>query len=580
MASPVPAMRALLAAALLLLATSPALASEACAPVRADRLEALASLPGLPEGWLPFLALDDSRLPPIPRVAASGPTGLCDLTADVAGFARAAGVHDPFQLATLAAAVSYPDQLGIPEPRSPSLEGGIARLTTWSAKDGLLADWTIELATLRTDFVVTAVGVGAAPPEHGFEGWHPWVGFSSQYLRALDAGALASKQLLVPNGDGTTWRFTYFTQNYASEAQADSYAAMYGDAGKAIYAVEVGQWGFASGDPDKVLDVTMDGCSCIFGGFNVNIHVHAKLEDLIRALNLQYPSNQHFYRIVIGHEWHHHLQYSINQWKLGSVLTEGGARFSETVFEPEGAFGPKTIQYLPNANGFSNVVLNTNLGLGSRTYDFGLFWGYLYSADGGITVLREVYEEANNVPGSSDLGVPQAVTRALKNVSEPLHDTFYEAYADFAVQMYKKSFVWGKADGSEPRDWGLYLPAVRQQEFQQHAEGAANLWEGLVAFNGLLFGRVQREDPLLTHYAGDGALVARWVWTTPGAVMVRPAGLVYVLQDGPVLDASLVLLRGPAVPNDVGQKLVGTGKFRAAVGAPFEVAPPLPALPP
>lgn len=563
-------MRVVLLAAALLVATVPlATASERCSAVEADRLEPLATLPGLGSNWVALLAFDEDRIPAIPSVVAQGPAGLCAVTGNVAGFARIAGITAPEDRAALAIAASFPDQLGIPEVRSLRIADGKAHATSWSAKDGLVADWTVDLATLRADFVVTDVAQGAFA--EGFEGWHPWVGFSSQYLRDLENGALVTKTLFQPLPDGKQFRLTYFTENYASEAQADQYAADYAAAALAIWTIENQQWGFVSGDPDGTYDIRMDGCSCISGGFNVAIRVHAKLEDLYTLFNppLSYPTVQHFFRVVIGHEWHHHLQYSINQWALGNYLTEGGARFSETIFEPEGAHGPNTITYLRNANGFSNVMLNPNASPTTRTYDYGLFWGYLYSTNGGIPLLREVYEESTQGGSLYDV-----VTRALNNVPGGAHATFDEANAGFALAMYGKDFVWGKADGSQPRQWGAYLPDVKREPMSM--TGIVGRGEGTVAQRGAMFVDVPLDsDPIATQYGGDGALHARWAWTTPTGIMARPAGLVYVIEDGPVSKPALVLTRGPTVPNDAGQRVFGAGKFQAVVEGLGEVLPPL-----
>ncbi|HEV8361229.1 MAG TPA: hypothetical protein VGR28_12325, partial [Candidatus Thermoplasmatota archaeon] len=456
---------ALLLATLMLATALPlSMASPACAPARADRFEPLERVAGLPADWSPLLALDDSRLPAIASVAAQRGDVICSVSGDLPAFVAAAGPFAPADLAALVAATSFVDVVGVGEPLTVDIEGRFAHVQTWSGPDGLVVEWAIDLGALTAQFEVVAVGLG----EHvsDLEGWHPWVGFTDRDLAPPALGPLATKVLLAPNADGSQFRITYFTQNYLSEAQADSYAAKYAAAAQAIWSIEVGQWGFTSADADNTYDITADGCSCIFSGNNVNIHIHPKLEDLYTLFSppLSYPTPDHFYRVVIGHEFHHHLQYSINQWALGSALTEGGARFSETAFEPFGAFGPNTITYLNNANGFSNVMLNPGTPVGSRTYDLGLFWGYLYSQDGLIPLLKRIYQEADVVAGGAD-GIPNAVSNALAAFPGP-HDTFDEAYHDFALQMYKKSFVWGKPDGSEPREWATYLPDVAMTPFQ------------------------------------------------------------------------------------------------------------------
>lgn len=536
---------------------------EECATASYDRYEVLETLPGLPSGWTPMLGWDASRIPAIPSVLASGVGGICDLTQDLGAFVDRAGPSEGVDLAALAASTSHPDQLGIPQPRSMEVIGSQARLQTWSEKDGLVVDWTVDLETLDARFVVVAVGTGDVKSD--LEGWHPWVGFSTETLEAFGSPAAAStKTLLAANADGSQWKITYFTQNYASEAQADAYGAAYAQAAQDIHAIEVGQWGFSSVDLDNVYDITVDGCSCIFAGDNVNIHIHPKLEDLFALFNppLQYPSNQHFYRSVIGHEWHHHLQWSIQEWALGDALIEGGARFAETVFEPEANHQPRSIHYLNNINGFSSMMSSPNTMISQRAYNFGLFYGFVYSVDGGIPLLKRIYEESLNVAGGDNTAIPDAVSRALDDFPGP-HDTFDEAYADFALQMYKKSFVWAKADGADPRDWGLFLPPVSHVAFSlgQATAGAVNLLEANVNARGILFGNITREGPLVTQYVGVPNLNARWVWTTPAGVSVHAADPVFVIDDPVLQKASFVIIR------DAGQQNL----YRAAVEAPSQL---------
>lgn len=559
-------MRAVLLTALVIVvATAPAaLASERCSGVAADRFEPLAAAPGVPGGWAPMLALDDSRLPAIPRLVAAGPGGVCEVTRDPARFAAIAGITDPAERAALAVGSAFPDQLGVPEVRSLAIEGGLARVGTWSAKDGVVADWVVDLATLRADFVVRAVAQGGYA--EGFEGWHVWPGFASETLRAMEAGTLATKVKLQPLPNGAQFRLTYFTQFYASEAQADQYANDYAAAALAIWNIENGQWGFTSGDADNTYDITMDGCSCIYGGFNVNIHVHAKLESLYTLFNppLAYPTKQHFFRVVIGHEWHHHLQYTINQWAIGNVLTEGGARFSETVFEPEGAHLPTTITYLRNANGFSDIMLNPNVSPTSRTYNFGLFWGFLWSTNSGVDMLKKVYQEADNGGQLYDV-----VNRALAAVPGD-HDTFDAAHKDFALAMYKKSFVWAKADGSEPRDWGLYLPPAKREAIA--SPGGVGRAEANVVARGIVLLSAPTDETFLGEVASDSALNPRWVAAKPSGVTAQPAAGAVVVE-GPLSDPVLLLARTAPVPNDPGARVVGAGKAQVAVQLVGEAVP-------
>jgi hypothetical protein len=144
-----------------------------------------------------------------------------------------------------------------------------------------------------------------------------------------------------------------------------------------------------------------------------------------------------------------------------------------------------------------------------------------------------------------------AVSAALAAMPGP-HDAFDAAYADFALQMYQRSIVWGKADGSQPRNWATYLPDVTNVAFQAGAPGTGVLLGAQVNLRGIYFGRPALGAALAGSFAtSDAGVTARWVYTdADGAVHAVNADPAVVIT-APQTKASLVVLRGNAAPGGV-----------------------------
>lgn len=541
-------------------APSPAL--PACTAPGGDRTEPLdGGLAALPLGWTAEVSLDDGRIPAIPSIVATDALGTsCDLTADLDGFLDRAGVTDRTQVASLAVQTSFPDYVGVPEVRDVAFDGDVAHVTTWSEKDGLVVDWTVNVETLETHFEVLDRAVG----DYTFdvEGWHPWVGFVDGLIEPLHEEGAADKHLTVTNNDGlTTWTINYFTSLYASEAEADSYADAYGEAAKVIYDIQATEWGFTSVDPDADFDVTANGCNCIFAGDDTDIHVSAKLEELAADFGLVYPSPDHFYRVVIGHEFHHHLQWSANGWAGGGAAIEGPARFSETAFEPEGTHGPDTIQYLPNINGFSNVCLNPNEEFDDRLYDLGIYWGFLWEQNGGPDFLRAVYDHMPD--DNSNDAIPAAIEAAFDELGGGSHDTFEASYLDFGAHLMARDLVW--AD----RNWADFLPACDTTPASAPGGGSTEVGGANIVLRGLQFAEFTPVDDALVAYSADEPIRGLWaVVTADGLQTVETLPAQVFDHDGVerlVLVTTETDAAGGTSPVPFPLQIGGAGEARATV---------------
>ncbi|MHB8604427.1 MAG: hypothetical protein ACYDCK_04160 [Thermoplasmatota archaeon] len=503
--------------------------------------------PGFP-GWRLVVGEQKTRMPVVHLALASDGHATCDLTHGLDQFlAGRASATDPVSalaLARLGARVAFIDTLpDLADPASVGIAAAAPRIvasgsgydvtfTTWTQTNGVLASWNVHVdgATVAPHFAVLAWATG--PFVASTEGWMLRPGSTD----ALLAGpSIAADQLLGANADGSQWRINYFGAAELADAQIALAAA------QSIYTTETG-WGFASADPDRVLDITLDGCDCIYGGFNADIHIDPDLGALASSLGLVYPSREAFTRIVIGHETFHHMQYSIQQWKLASGFIEGGARFSETVLEPDSAFGPSTIQYLPNINGFSNMMIAPNTPISGRLYDFGLVWGFLYSRDGGMAFIHRMYVETNNVGSNADTDGPKAIDNALAAMTNPTDATFQSAYNAYANHAYARDFVWGDNSGGHAHNWGAYLPAITRTA----PTGGAGAFNTAPKVWGIIVGNLGSGHDVVVAGAADPTILGTLATTTSGVASFQNASPGAAATG--VDDAALLLVRGNA-PN-------------------------------
>lgn len=432
------------------------------------------ALAGSP-GWERVVGLTLDRLPMTPTMLAVRGDQACDLTRGLDAFLGPAAAplkeSDALDLALFAVGSIYVDAM--PEARlangvtdlahpvvlTPLARGYAADLTVWTPRNGVVADVHVVMdGSIDASFVVLANAVG--PFIADIEGWNLQPGMTEKTL-AGDAGLDTTKTLVGTAPDGKKWRITYFTQNYVSDAEADRHAAMHLEGALAAYANETA-WGLVSPDPDGTLDVTLDGCDCIFSGNNANIHMFPRAFDILPLLpGLNYREESEAAELIIGHEMFHHFQYGIMQWRFGGWVVEGMARFSETANVPDFTFLPSTLTFWPNANGMNGFLLAPSGGIGSHSYDWSLVWGYLYAHEGGMPLMVRALQEMATGGTFSETDGPAAIQRAMDAVPGGEHATFAEAYAAFAKSaLTGEGFVWGAPDGSQVHDWATYFVPI------------------------------------------------------------------------------------------------------------------------
>lgn len=510
-------------------------------------------------GWDRATGFSKERLPMVPTVLAVRGETACDLTHGLALFLgeRAAPLRadEALDLALFAVGAIFVDVLpdarlaeGISDLARPTVltpleRGYLAQMSVWTPRNGVVADVRVVMdGAIDATFVVRESAVG--PFVGDVEGWNLQPGMTDRTVSG-DVGAMATKVLMGTNADGKQWRITYYTQNYASEALADYHAQMHMSGALAAYANGT-SWGLVSTDPDGILDLTLDGCDCIYSGHQANIHMFPRANDILPLLpGLNYRAEEETAELIVGHELFHHFQYGIMQWRHGGWLLEGMARFSETVNVPDFTFLPTTLTYWPNLNGMNGFLLSPSGTITTHSYDWSIVWGYLYAHEGGMPFIVRALRESATGGTNGNVDGPAAIQRAMDAVPGGEHATFAAAYADFArAAVTKTGFVWGAPDGTQVHDWATYFVSIARD-------------------NGL-FGTVTAQPwGIRVHHAAPGpsgsSIVAFSDAVGVTGLLYTRAGATSTFTDATVVnpvsganDAALVIVRtsNPANPSD------------------------------
>lgn len=272
------------------------------------------------------------------------------------------------------------------------------------------------------------------------------------------------------DGKAITLRVHYTDENIEVTPGFDPQAILQ-DFVKA-YETQVGSWGFndfteADYDADGVAHLYINNGRDSFHldrgtnaypdncrgsqGRNRVINIQANLEAAL--------PNYHIgdFDYIVAHEHFHNLQFAYYGGRThwggnGDWYVEGMARFIQTVTNPQDnyVFGSTPSLFYASANKFME---NPDRALTSFSYDYCLFWGYLYQHDNGFESLERVLREIRSAGDDPLTDGPEAVSKALSAVGGD-HDSMAEAYHDFETAVYLKDFEW------ENYDWGEHLDDV------------------------------------------------------------------------------------------------------------------------
>ena len=303
------------------------------------------------------------------------------------------------------------------------------------------------------------------------------------------------------SGDGVnTYKVYYFSANFDWDKNAaDTFAEDVLEGAINAYDIEVSMWHFNHPDPDHICYIWInDGehpgstfyetgpgydpskpdehlSTHCHSGDDTEICIQSNIEDILRSLdpNIQYPSQEAMLRSIVAHEHFHNIQWGYNEWKRGILwthfndwlwVTEGQARFIETAIDPDTNHRPTTLFYTWRLGGANGFMRNPDRPLEDMSYDYCPYWGYIYQHDGGMSTIRQILAETNNVGYDSATDGAEAITTILTTVPGD-HNTFAESIEDFAVAAYKKEpndFNWGGPDSvaTNRKNWGTYLNDV------------------------------------------------------------------------------------------------------------------------
>lgn len=358
---------------------------------------------------------------------------------------------------------------------------------------------------------------------------------------------------------------------------ADSFAQDVLNGSVFSYNTQIRNWGFVSPDTDGILRVFInngvDGISAYYdgnpylqagtyapSGNEVRTAVQSNLEQALTGI--RYADRAGLMRVVTGHEHFHNLQYGINQWHGGwGWMTEGQARFQESVLDPNTTFINTSLFYAGYPNGANGYMSYPNRPLSYFAYDYALFWGYLYQNDGGISAIKQALNESNRFGVNDNTDGANTVSAALASRA---HANFGNALDSFSGAVFSRNFSWGDSNGTNIKDWGAYLNHVSRRTLSfdgvnSTVNGSIYPWAieyvklpvGInnytVIFNGndasnftvkvLLLGSLQ-ELPVQLNNAKDGSI------NVTGAAAYSRAALAIIRHDASGTGAYMVTVPG------------------------------------
>jgi hypothetical protein len=384
-------------------------------------------------------------------------------------------------------------------------------LWTWTQENGIVANWTFRfgLANLtRSEWWVDSIARGpfsgsmrAVAIPDGLQIVNRYT-TSTHTLESYvhDGGPIAV--VILPgvnslfttqigewtNWDGSIWRVRYSSPHDEPVPDlAEERAAIIGPALVEAYNhTFVGNsncpsgenppdpnWLFHSVDPDCILIVNILAQDIIAHTWLTENKIDSVMDVSIlykeqaNAVLYYMPSNldiTNLTRVAAAHEVFHLAAWAFTgQVKADwDSYSEAQARFSETLSNPDLAHISDSLFYRDVSHYMQSPETSfCKSTTASSGYSEALFWGYLYTEDGGLALIKSVLEgltEQTTATGTCDFRIAENVTRSLGEVSET-HSTFAEARTDFAYSVYLRDFEWGSPNLTNARDWGDNLDA-------------------------------------------------------------------------------------------------------------------------
>lgn len=287
-----------------------------------------------------------------------------------------------------------------------------------------------------------------------------------------------------------TVRTYYFSANFDwNQSFADSFANDTADGGVNAYEVQIKQWNFTSPDPDTLLhyfivrndvegsdnfDDSADvpsGCYQVdnagsASGNDCRVCIRHDLESHFEADDIGYANQGDLLTVITAHEHFHNLQYALmesTKWGSWDTVAEGTARFQESVLSPTISSYNTTVTKSLVILEHNNYVADTSRELSSFSYEYALYWGYLFDTNNGINTIREIINETSEVGASENEYLAVAITNIL-NAEGGGHSSYDDSLRDFSEKVFEKDFSWGTYNGSDEVNWGSYLNDVSRKQ--------------------------------------------------------------------------------------------------------------------
>lgn len=149
----------------------------------------------------------------------------------------------------------------------------------------------------------------------------------------------------------------------------------------------------------------------------------------------EYSTEEVLIDIATGHEFYHGIQWGHNQWQGGDWLTEGQARFLQTVINENEEFQSMRM-YPEDANNYLQTNLNTSLL--HISYRYCIYWRFLFenylsgSTQVKLAIFREICREVNS---NTIPNIENAINSAL-DAGNGIYNSFDNSLKEFAKANY------------------------------------------------------------------------------------------------------------------------------------------------
>ena len=290
-------------------------------------------------------------------------------------------------------------------------------------------------------------------------------------------------------GRSVTFRVHYTDQNLQGYSQAIPQEML--NAAVNAYQTQAGTWGFnrhlgGDYDADNIVHIYISDGDWMFHfdrgtdswpdnfpaepmGRDRRINYQANLQNLLQSQGIFFGSLDY----IVAHEHFHCIQFAYSggdiKWgRDGQWYSEGTARFVDTLNDPVTAQNPNSLFYSMAFISPQHYMQNPDRPLTQYSYDYALFWGYLYANEGGIATIEQIFEHLRSAGGDAASDGPAAISTVL-STAPGAHNSFKDLVGDFSVAVYRKNLTWNGVN------WGTHLRDVTLTSDETYSGAAINV---------------------------------------------------------------------------------------------------------